>query len=128
MTRQEINAENTVFVILSFEGPDLYSMAGGLGVRVTNLSQSLADMGFPVHLFFIGDPGLPGEEVQHDGKLTLHRWCQWISRYYPPAFIREKTGNLGTSACRFPHSMMTLLGTPSRTAPENWSRLPIIVY
>ena len=27
----------TVFVILSFEGPDVYSQAGGLGVRVKGL-------------------------------------------------------------------------------------------
>jgi len=92
---REINGNNTEFIILSFEGPDLYSMAGGLGVRVTNLSQSLANMGFPVHLFFIGDPGLPGEEVRYNGKLTLHRWGQWISRYYPAGVYQGEDGKLG---------------------------------
>ena len=81
--RYEMTAENTEFVILSFEGPDLYSMAGGLGVRVTNLSQALADQGFSVHLFFIGDPKLLGEEFRCAGKIVLHRWCQWISEYHP---------------------------------------------
>ena len=81
--RDEMTPENTEFVILSFEGPDLYSMAGGLGVRVTNLSQTLADLGFTVHLFFIGDPRFPGEESRCNGRLILHRWCQWISRYHP---------------------------------------------
>ncbi len=75
--------ENTEFVILSFEGPDRYAMAGGLGMRVDHLSQTLAGMGFTTHLFFIGDPDLLGEEVRQEGKLILHRWCQWISRYYP---------------------------------------------
>ncbi|MFH0914449.1 MAG: glycosyltransferase [Chloroflexota bacterium] len=83
MKPTSITADNSVFVLLSFEGPDLYSMAGGLGVRVTNLSWLLAEMGFPTHLFFVGDPKLKGEEVLQDGKLTLHRWCQWLSRYYP---------------------------------------------
>ncbi|OGO32932.1 MAG: hypothetical protein A2Z29_01710 [Chloroflexi bacterium RBG_16_56_11] len=77
-----ITPENTEFVLLSFEGPDGYSLAGGLGVRVTNLSQSLANLGFPTHLFFIGDPRLKGEETLQTGAV-LHRWCQWISHYHP---------------------------------------------
>ena len=69
----------TVFVILSFEGPDAYSQAGGLGVRVKGLSRSLARMGFLTYLYFCGDPDLPGEEAQEGGRLQLRRWCQWIS-------------------------------------------------
>ncbi len=82
MTYTNITTDNTLFVLLSFEGPDLYSLAGGLGVRVANLSGTLASMGFPTHLFFIGAPGFKGEETCMDGKLTLHRWCQWISEHY----------------------------------------------
>ncbi|HHX41293.1 MAG TPA: glycosyltransferase family 4 protein [Armatimonadetes bacterium] len=74
--------ENTEFVILSFEGPDPYSNAGGLGVRVTELSRALADAGFRTHLFFIGDPEKPPIEAG-GGRLILRRWGQWISRYYP---------------------------------------------
>ncbi|UCC61223.1 MAG: glycosyltransferase family 4 protein [Dehalococcoidia bacterium] len=80
---REISPNNTEFIILSFEGPDLYSLAGGLGVRVTNLSEAFADQGFNVHLFFVGDPKLPGEEYIHADRLILHRWCQWISEYHP---------------------------------------------
>lgn len=83
MRPTEISADNTIFVLLSFEGPDLYSLAGGLGTRITYLSQALAGMGFPTHLFFIGDPKARGEETIYHGRLTLHRWCQWISEYYP---------------------------------------------
>ncbi len=83
MGREGIGPQNTVFVILSFEGPDAYSSAGGLGVRVDGLSKALASMGFPVNLFFIGDPQLRGQETMMDGRLALHRWCQWISGYYP---------------------------------------------
>ncbi len=78
-----IRPDNTEFIILSFEGPDRYSLAGGLGVRVSHLSRALASAGFRTHLFFVGDPGQPGEESREEGRLTLHRWCQWISRYHP---------------------------------------------
>ena len=71
--------ENTIFIILCFEGPDNYSMAGGLGDKITCLTNTLADMGFTVHHIFIGDPGMDGIEFRKDGKLVLHRWCQWIS-------------------------------------------------
>ena len=76
--------ENLEFVLLSFEGPDQpYSMAGGLGVRVAELAQALADLGFTTHLLFVGDPDLPGHETREDGRLHLHRWCQWISHHHP---------------------------------------------
>jgi glycosyltransferase involved in cell wall biosynthesis len=41
----------------------------------------LATRGFETHLFFIGDPALPGYEVKQDGKLHLHRWGQWLSAF-----------------------------------------------
>ena len=73
----------TTFILLSFEGPDIYSQAGGLGVRVKELSRALAERGYETHLFFIGDPSLPADESALDGRLWLHRWSQWISRYHP---------------------------------------------
>ena len=83
MGRTSITTNNAIFALLSFEGPDCYSLAGGLGVRVTNLSWTLAHTGFLTHLFFVGDPGVKGEEISNGGRLILHRWCQWISEYYP---------------------------------------------
>src|SRR6266508_4585966 len=81
---RRFSPENLEFVILCFEGPDQpYAMAGGLGVRVAELSQALAELGFATHLLFIGDPKLPGNELREGGKLHLHRWCQWISGYHP---------------------------------------------
>jgi hypothetical protein len=94
MLNSEITPRNSVFVLLSFEGPDGYSRAGGLGVRVTNLSNSLADGGYTTHIFFIGDPQLKGEEITRGGKLILHRWCQWISRYYPVGVYHGEEGKL----------------------------------
>lgn len=80
---QLITPEESVFALVSFEGPDLYSQAGGLGVRMAGLARTLAEAGYETHLFFIGDPALPGEERQIDGRLVLHRWGQWISRNCP---------------------------------------------
>jgi glycosyltransferase involved in cell wall biosynthesis len=76
-------AKPTIFVVLSFEGPDTYSRAGGLGARVTELTEALARSGQETHLFFIGDPSLPPAEVRVSGELHLHRWCQWLSAGYP---------------------------------------------
>ena len=78
-----ITPQNTQFVLLCFEGPDVYSTAGGLGTRVTELSEALATQGYKTDLLFIGDPFKPATEVRIDGKLTLHRWSQWVSKYYP---------------------------------------------
>jgi len=77
-----ISPENTLFVILCFEGPDVYSTAGGLGTRVTELSEALATQGYTTHLIFIGDPTKAAVETRVDGHLILKRWSQWVSRYY----------------------------------------------
>jgi glycosyltransferase involved in cell wall biosynthesis len=77
-----ISPENTLFVMLCFEGPDVYSTAGGLGTRVTELSEALAIQGYTTHLIFIGDPSKPSVETRVDGRLILKRWSQWISKYY----------------------------------------------
>ena len=69
------------FHILSFEGPDAYSRAGGLATRVDGLAETLASLGLETHLWFLGDPDLPGEETRR--ALHLHRWAQWVSRYHP---------------------------------------------
>ena len=74
-----ITPDKTIFIVLSFEGPDDYSMAGGLGDRVNNLTNTIARMGFNVHHIFIGDPEMQGTELREGGRLALHRWCQCIS-------------------------------------------------
>ena len=76
-------AADAVFAVLCFEGPDRYSLAGGLGSRITGLTEALAAAGAETHLYFVGDPAQPGVERRHGDRLTLHRWSQWVSRYYP---------------------------------------------
>src|SRR5436853_4187104 len=91
---QPAPASNPAFVLLSFEGPDGYSRAGGLGARVSGLASGLAAEGFETHLFYIGAPDLPGHEIDCDGRLHLHRWCQWISRYHLGGVYDGEEGKL----------------------------------
>lgn len=67
--------------VLSFEGPDPYARIGGLETRVSGLCQALAGAGHDTHLWFVGDPAQPAHE--HRDGVSLHRWCQWISRFHP---------------------------------------------
>lgn len=83
MTRPGWSRHRLEFVVLSFEGPDLYSMVGGLGVRVTELTRTLAEMGFVTRLFFVGDPKAPPVETHYEGRLHLHRWSQWVAARFP---------------------------------------------
>ncbi|MBV8490409.1 MAG: glycosyltransferase family 4 protein [Candidatus Eremiobacteraeota bacterium] len=69
-------------VLLSFEGPDPYSLVGGLGTRVTEMSAALAEAGTRTTLVFVGDPERPAVEQAADN-LEYRRWCQWISAYHP---------------------------------------------
>ncbi|MDD5704135.1 MAG: hypothetical protein PHU23_19045, partial [Dehalococcoidales bacterium] len=108
-----ITTANTEFVLLSFEGPDVYSGAGGLGVRVQNLAHTLALTGFKTHLFFVGDPELPGEEVRENGKLILHRWCQWISRYHPKGVYDGEEGKLADFAGSIPRYVVERVAVPA---------------
>ena len=64
-------------------GAGFVCRAGGLGVRVTELTRELAAHGFPTHLYFVGDPAAARRSRFTDGRLFYHRWCQWISRYHP---------------------------------------------
>jgi glycosyltransferase involved in cell wall biosynthesis len=78
------------FHVLSFEGPDLYARAGGLATRVQGLAQTLAELGYETHLWFVGDPELPGHEAHE--RLHLHRWCQWISEHHASGVYDGEAG------------------------------------
>jgi glycosyltransferase involved in cell wall biosynthesis len=105
--------ENTVFVILSFEGPDQYSLAGGLGVRVSNLSEALAGLGYETHIFFVGDPYLEGITSLHHNRLILHRWCQWISKYHPYGVYDGEEGKLQDFTASIPDYVLQSLIYPA---------------
>jgi glycosyltransferase involved in cell wall biosynthesis len=78
-----LTPQTAEFVMLSFEGPDRYSLIGGLGVRATELSTTLAEMGFRVRFYFIGDPAFSHSESHIGGNLSYHRWAQWLSAHHP---------------------------------------------
>lgn len=78
------------FHVLSFEGPDQYARAGGIASRIEGLVESLEAVGFETHLWFVGSPEAPGHELR--GKVHLHRWCQWISRFHPSGVYAGEEG------------------------------------
>ena len=107
---KDVNAQNTIrerpvrrplqLHLVSFEGPDGYSRAGGIASRVTGLAEALADSGFDTHLWFVGDPTLSGHESR--GRLQLHRWCQWISQYHPGGVYDGEEGKRAELASSWP--------------------------
>jgi glycosyltransferase involved in cell wall biosynthesis len=88
------------FHLLSFEGPDPYARAGGLASRVTGLAETLAGLGFETHLWFVGDPRRPGH--QREGRLHLHRWCQWLSRHHLGGVYEGEEGKAADFASSLP--------------------------
>jgi glycosyltransferase involved in cell wall biosynthesis len=89
-------------VMVSFEGPDQYSQAGGLGVRARELCRALAKRGFRTTLAFVGDPRKPMRE--DEAGVHLVRWCQQISTRHPSGVYEgewEKRAELSRTLPRF---------------------------
>lgn len=118
-----INPDSAIFVIVAFEGPDPYSQAGGLGVRMTGLARTLVSQGYETHHFFIGDPSLPGEEHLLDGQLVLHRWCQWISAHHPGGVYHGEEGKLEDLTRSLPPYALDRIILPAIAA----GRTPIVL-
>jgi len=101
-----LDPRRTVFVILSFEGPDVYSQAGGLGVRVKGLSRGLAELGFDTYLYFCGDPDLPASEDHLAGRLHYRRWGQWISAQHRGGVYDGEEGKIRDWNSSLPASLI----------------------
>lgn len=101
-----LTPDNTEFVVLSFEGPDAYCRAGGLGVRITELTRTIAAHGFDTHLYFIGDPSLPAYEQVDGTTLHYHRWSQWISRHYPNGVYHGEVAKLDDYRSSIPQHLV----------------------
>lgn len=108
--------QKTVFVILSFEGPDVYSQAGGLGVRVKGLSRELARLGYQTYLYFCGDPDLPSEEDLEEGRLHYRRWCQWISALHRGGVYDGEEGKIRDWNQSLPAHVIDTVITPAVAA------------
>jgi hypothetical protein len=129
------SAESPIDVhILSFEGPDVYSRAGGIASRVTGLTRALAEEGLETHLWFIGDPGLPDRETR--GTLTLHRWCQWISRHHAAGVYDGEEGKRSDYTASLPpvlaaEHLIPRLRDPERRAvvlAEEWQTVDALLH
>jgi glycosyltransferase involved in cell wall biosynthesis len=92
-----LGAENLEVVMVSFEGPDQYSQAGGLGVRAKELCWALAAMKVPTTLIFVGDPERPFDEI--DRGVRLVRWAQDVSRRYPAGVYQGENDKVA-EVCR----------------------------
>ena len=125
--------EAVPFHILSFEGPDSYARAGGIATRITGLSQALAEAGHETHVWFVGDPELPGRETR--GLLTLHRWCQWISRYHPLGVYEGEEGKIRDYAASLPpfllqNDLLPAIAAGRRAAvvAEEWHTVDAVLH
>jgi glycosyltransferase involved in cell wall biosynthesis len=126
-------ASRLQFHLLSFEGPDRYARAGGLASRVTGLAEALAGRGFDTHLWFVGDPDLPGED--RAGRLVLHRWCQWISRCHPAGVYDGEWGKVNDYAASLPSHLVAgplrrhLRPSSTRAVivAEEWHTVPAVI-
>ncbi|HLB38389.1 MAG TPA: glycosyltransferase [Gemmatimonadales bacterium] len=124
----------TQFHILSFEGPDAYSRAGGIASRVTGLGHALRDAGHLTHLWFIGDPELPGHETVEG--LRLHRWCQWISRHHPAGVYDGQDGKQRDLAASLPPFLVDQVlgphlrvpGTRAVVLAEEWQTVDAVLH
>ena len=123
-----------LFLLCSFEGPDRYSQAGGLGVRIAELSRALAENGHETHLYFIGDPNKPAEEHLLGNKLIYHRWCQWISRYHPHGVYDGEEGKLQDYTVSLPKALIDNYIIPALSRgrsivvmAEEWHTVPMLL-
>lgn len=103
--------------LLSFEGPDSYAEAGGLASRIRGLSNNLVNAGCETHLWFVGDPQLPGYEKR--AGLYLHRWCQWISQYHPLGVYDGEEGKRADYAASLPPYLLTHFLLPALKQGEH---------
>lgn len=126
------NVNDVQFVMLSFEGPDLFSLAGGLGIRATELCKCLGRMGYGVHLYFIGDPEKPSSEIQDS--VCLHRWCQWISALNPGGCYMAEYEKVQDMAASLPEALIGEViapgverGATTVIMAEEWQTIPTVM-
>jgi glycosyltransferase involved in cell wall biosynthesis len=121
-----------LFHVLSFEGPDGYANAGGIASRIGGLTVSLAALGHETHLWFVGDPQLPGDERQHG--VHLHRWCQWISRHHLAGVYDGEEGKRRDYAASLPPRLADTLvpalraGETAVVLAEEWHTADAVLH
>ncbi|MBN2192319.1 MAG: glycosyltransferase [Polyangiaceae bacterium] len=116
-----------IYHLLSFEGPDDYARAGGAATRMTGLANTLAEAA-ETHLWFVGDPKLPGEE--RHGNLYLHRWCQWLSEHHPLGVYDGEAAKIEDYSASLPHAVLARVrsGGPSTVIAEDWHAVHALLH
>ena len=117
-------SDGALFILVSFEGPDPYSQAGGLGVRMTGLAHALVDLDYETHQFFIGDPDLPPLQIGADGRLSLHRWSQWISANCRGGVYDGEAGKVYDVTNSLPPYLVDEILSPAISA----GRTPVLMF
>ena len=128
-----MNALPPNVVLLAFEGPDPYSLVGGLGTRVTELSAALASAGVRTTLVFVGDPQLPAVE-RPAANLEYRRWCQWISSHHPAGVYDGEWGKSADFTASVPPFVAdSIVGPAARRSEsvlviaEDWQTAPAAI-
>jgi glycosyltransferase involved in cell wall biosynthesis len=106
-----LRPETLEILMVSFEGPDQYSLAGGLGVRARGLTQAFAAAGYATTLAFVGDPSLPAEETVHGVRLL--RWCQDVSRHHPAGVYDGERAKLDALVRTLPQAVIERVIVPA---------------
>lgn len=108
-----ISPQSVEFILLSFEGPDLYSLVGGLGVRASELAMTLAELGFRTRLYFLGDPNKAHYEEQVSGLLSYHRWSQWLSAQFPDGVYHGEEAKINDFTASIPEHLVEHVISPA---------------
>jgi glycosyltransferase involved in cell wall biosynthesis len=103
--------ENLEVVMVSFEGPDQYSLAGGLGVRARELTRAFAAAGFATTLVFVGDPGREAEETC--AGVRLIRWCQEVSAGCPSGVYEGERAKMEALVRTLPDALIERVIAPA---------------
>jgi glycosyltransferase involved in cell wall biosynthesis len=106
--------ETLEVVMVSFEGPDQYSQAGGLGVRAREFCRACAALGFRTTLVFVGDPDKPGMEM--DAGVQLVRWCQQISDRYRAGVYEGELAKIRDLTATLPDKLIDTVIRPAAEA------------
>ncbi|MEO6834608.1 MAG: glycosyltransferase family 4 protein [Candidatus Tumulicola sp.] len=120
-------------VLLAFEGPDPYSLVGGLGTRVVELGAALAAAGIATTLIFVGDPERPAAE-RLGPNLEYRRWCQWISAYHPGGVYDGEAGKSADYKTSVPPFVVDSIVEPAARrgedvliVAEDWQTAPAVI-
>ena len=106
-----LSPANLEIAMVSFEGPDPYSLAGGLGVRARELTRAFAAAGHDTTLVFVGDPQLAPEELSEGVRLI--RVGQEVSRRHPSGVYAGEREKLEAITWSLPDALIQRVIAPA---------------